>query len=298
MSLSPQQQQFTVEQWLYQGFLKILIYPSLWVSAGVASLTYFTQETLGLNHDWQPLIFIFFAALIPYNLDRIFDSYVQTIPDAQAQSYFRHRGILLLPVIAAVGLAILLYNAPPAVRLVSCGGIAPLIYGLPLLPLGRGKNRRWYRLKDIPGTKAWIVALIVTYAIVAVPLAYAGVTPDLPAFLTALFLLVLTGTNSHLFDLRDVNSDRQKGVLTLSLMIGIRGTRILWTCLNLSLLIFLSKFWLAGLTIPLPQVVVPVILINLAFIWLLNPDTPRNVYSIALDGCLFLPVLLVGMIKH
>ena len=133
---------------------------------------------------------------------------------------------------------------------------------------------------------------------IVVPLAYAGLKPDLPAFLTALFLLVLTGTNSHLFDLRDINSDRQKGVLTLPLMFGIRGTRIIWTCLNLSLLIFQSRFWVAGLTIPLPQVVVPVILINLASTWLLNPDTPRNAYSIGLDGCLFLPALFAEMLKH
>ena len=140
MSLSSQQRQFTFGQSLYQSFLKILVYPSLWVSVSLASLTYFTQATLGLNHDWQPLIFIFCAALIPYNLDRIFDSYVQTIPDVQAQSYFRRRGILLFPVGAAVGLVILLYFAPPAVRLVSCGGIFPLIYGLPILPLGQGKK--------------------------------------------------------------------------------------------------------------------------------------------------------------
>ena len=64
---------------------------------------------------------------------------------------------MLLPLAAAVAVAILLYYAPPAVRLVSCGGVAPLIFGLPLLPLGTGKNRRWYRLKDVPGTKAVIV---------------------------------------------------------------------------------------------------------------------------------------------
>ena len=297
MSLSPQQQHFSIGWWLYQGFLKIFIYPSLWVSLAVASLAYFTQETLGLPYDWRPLALIFAAALLPYNLDRILDSYVQTIPDAQAQSYFRHRGIFLLPLAAALGLAILLYYAPPPVRLVSCGGIAPLIYGLPLLPLGRGNNRRWYRLKDIPGTKAWIVAGIVTYAVVAVPLAYAGVTPDRPALLTALFLLVLTGTNSHLFDIRDLKSDAQKGVLTLPLMVGIRGTRLIWTCLNLSLLLFLSSFWVAGLTTPALYVIVPVTLINLAFIWLLNPDTPRNAYSIGLDGCLFLPALLAEIAK-
>lgn len=297
MSISHQHQHFPIGWWLYQGFLKILIYPSLWVSLAVASLAYFSQETLGLDHDWRPLVLIFAAAMLPYNLDRIFDSYVQTIPDPQAQSYFRHRVIFLLPLAAAMTVAIFLYYAPPAVRLVSCGGIAPLIYGLPLLPLGEGKNRRWYRLKDIPATKAWIVAGIVTYAVVAVPLAYAGVPPDQETLLTAIFLLVLTGTNSHLFDVRDINSDLQKGVLTMPLMVGIGGTRIIWTCLNLFLLIFLSWFWIAGLTIPSPQVVIPVTVINLALIWLLNPDTPRNFYNIGLDGCLFLPLLLAEMLK-
>jgi 4-hydroxybenzoate polyprenyltransferase len=297
MSFSHPQQNSSIGWWLYQGFLKIFIYPNLWVSCAVASLAYFTQETLGLYHDWRPIALIFAAALLPYNLDRIIDSYVQTIPDAQAQSYFRHRGIFLFPLTAALALVILLYNAPIAVRWVSCGGIAPLIYGLPLLPLGGGKNRRWYRLKDIPGTKAWIVAGIVTYAVVAVPLAYSGVIPDRPALLTALFLLVLTGTNSHLFDVRDLNSDRHSGVLTLPLMVGIRGTKIIWTCLNLSLFLFLSWLWAQGVTTPTPEVVVPVTLTNLVLIWLLNPDTPRNAYNIVLDGCLFLPALLAEIIK-
>ncbi len=294
MSISEQQRHFSLGWWLYQGMLKIFIYPSLWVSLAVASLAYFSQETLGLDHDWRPLVLIFAAALLPYNLDRIFDSYVQTIPDPQAQSYFRHREILLLPLAAAVAVAILLYYAPPAVRLVSCGGVAPLIYGLPLLPLGTGKNRRWYRLKDVPGTKAGIVAGIITYAVVAVPLAYAGVAPDQATLLTAIFLLVLTGTNSHLFDLRDLNSDRQKGVLTMPLILGILGTRLIWTGLNVSLLIFLSRFWVVGPATPSPQVVIPVTLLNLALIWWLNPDTPRNVYNIGLDGCLFLPALLTS----
>lgn len=294
MSLSHQKQQLILGQWLYQSFLKLFIYSNLWVSAGVASLVYFTQESLGLTHDWRPVIFIFLAAFIPYNLDRILDSYLQTIPDAKTQSYFRHWGVLFLPLLAALGLAFMLYYAPLAVRLVSCAGIAPLIYGLPLFPLGRSPKRRWYRLKDIPGTKAWIVAGIISYAVIAVPLAYAGEPPEQSTLLTVMFLLVFTGTNSHLFDFRDISSDSQKGVLTLPLMIGVRGTRILWTCLNLGLLIFLSKFfWVTGITISLLQVIIPMTFINLIFIWLLNPDTPRHFYNIALDGCLFLPAVLV-----
>ena len=93
--LSHQHQQVSIGQWLYQRFLEILIYPSLWVAAGVASLTYFTQEALDLPPDWRAAALIFAAALVPYNLDRLLDSYFQTIPDPKAQSYFRHPAILV-----------------------------------------------------------------------------------------------------------------------------------------------------------------------------------------------------------
>ncbi len=190
----------------------------------------------------------------------------------------------------------LLAQAPFQVQIVSCGGLLPLIYGMPLLPWARGQNWHWYRLKDVPGAKAWLVAGIITYALMAVPLAYAGDAFDWPQVLTALFLLIFTGTNSHLFDVRDLNSDREKGVLTLPLIVGVGGNRRLWTGLNLSLLVFLSCFWGMGLATPAPEVVVPTLLVNLAWLWRLSPDTPRNVYNIGLDGCLFLPILLKELI--
>jgi 4-hydroxybenzoate polyprenyltransferase len=284
-------------QWLYQRFLEILIYPSIWTAAGVASLTYFVQETLGLPHDWRAVALIFATALLFYNLDRLLDSSIQPIPDAKAQSFVLHPGFKLLLLVTALAVGLLLYQAPATVRLVSCGGLLPLIYGMPLLPRVRERNWRWYRIKDIPGAKAWIVAGIITYALVAVPLAYAGVVFDRSAALTALFLLIFTGTNSHLFDVRDLKSDRKKGVLTLPLIVGVRGNRLIWTGLNLSLLAFGSGFWTTGLRFPAIEVVVPVLAIDLAFIWLLSPDTPRNVYNIGLDGCLFLPILLTEILN-
>lgn len=279
-------------QWLYQGFLEISIYPSIWTAAGVASLTYFVQETLGLPHDWRAVALIFATALLFYNLDRLLDSSIQPIPDPKAQSFVLHPGFKVLLLVTALAVGLLLYQAPASVRLVSCGGLLPLIYGIPLLPWARGQNLRWYRLKDIPGAKAWIVTGIITYALVAVPLAYAGVVFGESAALTALFLLIFTGTNSHLFDVRDLDSDREKGVLTLPLMLGVRGNRLIWTGLNLSLFAFLSWFWATGLNSPALEVVLPVLALDLVLIWLLSPDTPRNVYNIGLDGCLFLPILL------
>ncbi len=282
-------------QWLYQQFLAIVIYSSLWTAAGVASLAYFVESVLQLPHDWRAVALIFAAALLPYNLDRLLDSYVQPIPDPKVQAYFRHPRTWLLLLGPTLMVGILLYHAPTQVQFVSIGGVAPLIYGLPLLPLKRGGIRRWYRLKDIPGAKAWIVAGIITYAVLAIPLAYAAVKPDSIATLLALFLLILTGTNSHLFDVRDVTSDQKKGVLTLPLLVGVQGNRCIWTGLNLGLLILLKQFWTSEFAIFIPVIVLPLTLVNLLFIWLLHPETPRNIYNIGLDGCLFLPAILITM---
>ncbi len=284
-------------QWLYQRFLEISIYPSIWTAAGVASLTYFVQETLDLPHDWRAVALIFATALLFYNLDRLLDSSIQPIPDPKAQSFVLHPGFKFFLLVTALAVGLLLYQAPATVRLVSCGGLLPLIYGMPLLPWIRERNWRWYRIKDIPSAKAWIVAGIITYALIAVPLAYAGVVFGESAALTALFLLIFTGTNSHLFDVRDLKSDREKEVLTLPLIVGVRGNRLIWTGLNLSLLAFFSWFWATGLnSLPL-EVVLPVLALDLALIWLLSPDTPRNIYNIGLDGCLFLPILLTEILN-
>ncbi len=289
---SQPQKKFVLSQWLYQGFLELAIYPSIWTATGVASLVYFVQETLGLPHDWRAVALIFATALLFYNLDRLLDSYIQPIPDPKAQSYVLHPSFKLLLLVTALAVGILLYQAPAIVKLVSCGGLLPLIYGMPLLPWKKEQNWRWSRLKDIPGSKAWIVAGIITYALVAVPLAYAVVAFNQSAALITVFLLIFTGTNSHLFDVRDLKSDQEKGVRTLPLIVGVRGNRLIWTGFNLSFLVLLVWLWGSGWNIPALEIILLVLIVNLTFIWLLSAETPRNIYNIALDGCLFLPILL------
>ena len=286
----------TTRQWLSQRFLETFVYSSILVAGGIASLVFFTQATLSLPFDWQPAALIFSAALLPYNLDRILDSYVQTIPDQKVQSYFRHPGILVLLLAVIVATGTLLYLAPPQVRLVSCGGLLPLIYGIPLLPIRRYHETQWYRLKDIPGMKAWIVCGTLTYAVVAVPLAYAAASFNLAAALLTMFLLVFIGSNSHMFDVRDVDSDQKKGVQTMPVIIGLTGTRLTWTSLNLMILLL---FWGFADVLPVPdlRVVIPATLVTLIYIWVLDTTTPRNIYNIWIDGCLFLPGLLTLLVR-
>ncbi len=281
---------FSLSKWLYDRFLQLVIYPSIWVALAISSLGIFTQEILQLGSNLQAIALIFFTALIPYNLDRIFDSYVQKIPDTKAQLFFRQPCIWVLLVFAIAATAILLYNAPYEVRYVSIAGIIPLLYGTPLFPWKNKSQWQWYRLKDIPGSKAWIVGSILTYAVIVLPLAYAKVEFDLIAVLTTVFMFVFIVTNSHTFDIRDVISDLEKGVITLPIMAGIRGTKIILTAMNLLMLITIIGAWLTNTMTYHPEMILATIT-NLIYIWAVNTDTPRWIYTICIEGLLFIPIL-------
>ncbi len=279
-----------LKAWLYDRFVRLIIYPSVWVSAAIASLGIFAQILIGLEFDWKPIALIFATGLIPYNLDRIFDSYVQEIPEAEAQSFFRQPYIFILLIAAIIATAVLLYDAPLIVRYVSCAGIVPLLYGTPLFPWRRNSQIRWYRLKDIPGSKAWIVGGTLTYAAVALPLAYAGRQFDMVATLTTLFTFVFIVSNSHTFDLRDIESDRKKGVTTLPLMVGVRGTRIVLTILNVLMLLVMFAAWKTNTFDYHPAIVLSTE-ITIGYIWIVKPEMSRSLYNIWIDGVLFVPIL-------
>ncbi|MDR9403530.1 MAG: UbiA family prenyltransferase [Halothece sp. Uz-M2-17] len=286
------------EGWLIlrQRALEFLIYPSIWVAAALASLTAFSQAMMGLETDWRPILFIFLVALIPYNLDRLFDAYVQQSRNAQAQAYFRSNfGLLGLLVFAVAGVLALLWFAPIAVRYVSLAVVFPLVYGAPIFPIRQEKQWRWYRLKDIPGAKAWIVCTIITYGAIALPLAYAGHEFDLRAGLTTGFIFAFEGSNANLFDIRDLESDAKKGVLTLPLMVGIQGTRIILTVMNCLMLALLISYG-GTLILPFYPAIFSATSLILILIWTVNEETPLLFYDFMIDGSLFLPLMIDWLI--
>lgn len=280
-----------------KGVLEFLIYPSIWVAAALASLTAFSQAMMGLETDWRPILFIFLIALIPYNLDRLFDAYVQQSRNAKAQAYFRSNFALIgLLGFAVAGVLVLLWFAPMAVRYVSLAVIFPLVYGAPIFPIRNKKQWRWYRLKDIPGAKAWIVCTIITYGAIALPLAYAGTDFDLRAGLTTCFIFAFEGSNANLFDVRDLESDAKKGVLTLPLMVGIQGTRIVLTVMNALMLIILIAYG-GALILPFYPAIFSATSIMLILIWTVDEETPLLFYDCIIDGLLFLPLIIYGLIQ-
>ena len=276
------------------SFLHLFVYSSVWVAGALASIALFTCHVLGIPH-WEPAAVVFASGMFIYNLDHIADARVQEIPDAIAQRYFRHPLVLLLLVGAAVATGGLVGQAPTAAQWVFSGYASiGLLYGLPILPTPTPTGLRWRRLKEIPWIKGWLVASSITAGTVALPLAWSGAAWSLDHLPLAVFVLVFSATNTHMFDVRDLASDTSSGVHTLPVAVGVRRTKQALVLLNLVVLAAIAWGWGAGGVADHPAIPLS-LAASVLYVLLLDEDTPRHVYGVAIDGCWYLPFLLTAI---
>lgn len=278
--------------WLFERFLEIFVYSSLWLAGGMAALVLFAQRALGLGFDLRPAALILLSALFIYNLDHVIDSRVQQVPEAKARRYFKHPGLLVLLVAVAIGTGFLAGTAPLAVKAVFAGYMSiGLVYGLPLVPITVKGTRRWCRLKDVPLMKAWLVAMTVTFAVVGLTLTYAGAGWSPEAWAFGVFVLVFGLSNTHMSDVRDIDSDREARVFTLPIALGHRRTRLALVALNLVLV----ALWMGGWSRPMvtaePAMVIAMVA-SIVYIMYLDERTPPTVFRVVVDGCPYIPWIL------
>ncbi len=275
----------------YQGFLEVFVFTSLWLSAGLASLTLLTAHALDLPFDLRPYLLVFFSALFVYNLDHIKDRKVEGIPDRYSEVFFQRPAVLILMVAAGVAMGLTVSMAPERAKwafgfFISIG----LLYGLPIVPARSGGAWRMLRLKEIPGVKAWLVALAITVAGVLLPLGWSGRPMDTQAWHLAVFMFVFIASAAHMCDVRDVDSDRRAGVRTLPVQAGVRRTKQAIIAMNLVMLGVMMWGWMSGVTGAHPEIIVCAA-VSVLFVMFLDEETPEDVYSIIVDGAFFLPAL-------
>ena len=96
-----------------------------------------------------------------------------------------------------------------------------------------------------------------------------------------------------MFDVRDLREDRQHHVLTLPVALGVRRTKHALVLLNLVILTGMMWGWAADLVQPHPEMLLSS-LVAISWVLWLRVDTPRHIYGTLIDGCCYLPLLLVG----
>lgn len=224
--------------------LKALIYSNAFVAVCASTLVWVTYAQLQLTDPFRldPMFgLVCFATLFVYNVDRIFGF----SPEDRHQRSERHEWLLRHQnVVRAL-------TALSAIAMITCGLLLPLHIFLVLIPMGAVSvayglpwirwSGRWLRLKDIPGLKIVLIAVVWSLATSTLPIAYQQEqwlnTMTLHLFLQrALFIFAITLP----FDVRDWEKDRTAGILTLPHILGLQGTRVVAT---LAMVMMLIDVW-------------------------------------------------------
>jgi|GEM_PF-5323612 len=311
----------------YEGFKRSIVDTSIWVSAGLASLTLFTQHVLELPFDLRPFLLVLFSGIAIYNLDHVNDQRSRSMPDETAEEFFSSFPLLTLMASAFVATGLMVSVAPAAAKtafgLYLAIGLSYSVHLIPSRKPGRMRlDELWQHRglrakarfvldrfhftqpKQIPGAKAWLVAFAMTTGAVALPLGWVGISLGSlsltsPAWMLFFFVFAFCSCNTHAFDVRDKEEDLAKPVakqvFTMATLIELKELKRALSLLLLSVLLVLSVGeklgWFQGLTLTHPEILIAGA-VALLYVQLLRDDLKADVFNIWIEATFFVPALV------
>lgn len=109
--------------------------------------------------------------------------------------------------------------------------ITGILYSVPLFP----GNYRFRRLKEIPAIKNITLGLAWAITLSFLPVFMASEVPSGTTYIVFIFLYSFFFINTTFFDMRDVEGDRQAGVYTIPVLLGISKTILALSVINIIL---------------------------------------------------------------
>ena len=279
--------------------MRLLIFSNIYIALAAVCLTYQTYYLVGAApHSVGLLALVFFATLSIYNLDRL----VSSSREDAVELTERHRWIAEhtrwlwgLAAVGAIGTAASLLWVPMEVLygLVPLGVIS-LAYSLPFLVRGDKK----LRLKDVPGLKIFLIALVWGCVTVVLPALDAEVSPlDADVMWASVERILFIFAITLPFDVRDLARDRQSGIRTLPMALGAQKTR--WLAVGLMAVFCAVALGHYGLQWQAPTV--PMLaagVLTLVALWFSDQVRSELYYVGVLDGTMILQgALVVGYMQ-
>jgi len=230
--------------------LWLLLATNIYVSVAGGALTY-TAEILQNNMPHLSHFLVSFLYLFAmHNLNRFTDRKLQKFNDPlRALFYEKYRWPLL--VVSALSLALaltLVYEHGLKPFLLLTGMIVfGILYSVQVIPRSLIADIRIRGLKEIPGSKTFLVAVAWAFVTTLIPAISDSHNPELKTLIVLLFVMLLVFVRSALFDVFEVQGDRIVGRETLPVCIGEKKTLLILQVLMVILVIMLLFMPLLGL---------------------------------------------------
>lgn len=276
--------------------LRSLIYSNFFVAFVLSLLTASTYTVFSyLEFRWYVVVSVFLGSLVLYSFHRLYK--IDFIPQDQRNErhawMLRHQGLVKGYMAVSVFLLMLILPnfTPDTIVWLVPAAIASIGYTIPFIPVESG----WYRLRDIPMSKPFIISLVVSYLTLGYPMfEQEGIellfTPGPAKLLLERFMFVLAVTIP--FEMRDMLSDRQAGLETVATEFGFQSSmRLALTCIGiwfLLLVLRLVNYDLAWITIIIPLCLM---LLTVWALWRLRPESSGLFYTLAFEGLIIIYAL-------
>jgi 4-hydroxybenzoate polyprenyltransferase len=279
---------------LLESFLDLLLYSSTYLALAAVAMVFISARLQGLPCTLPMMLVLFLSTYAVYNMNRKTDEVEDAINHADRYAFTKRYEKFFArssPFAYLLALGVAGLYGPLAAAVTALPLAAGILYSSPLLPARFG----YRRLKEIPFVKNAVVASAWSITPGLVPPLFAGVPLQASTWIACCLFCVLAFINSVLFDMRDIEGDREAQVRTIPVCLGATQTRSLLTAVNI---IFCAILLLAGAVyLSLWRVGVLAIgsLYAQTYIHAFNPESSANTLcDLVADGQFIALGLLLG----
>ncbi len=233
-----------------EGIGEFLVESTLYLSLGAVSMSYAGMILMGLEPNATSLSIVFFYVFAVHAFNRYNERMKDEFSDPARIRFFRdHEKSLLVAATAAsltaLSLSYLLGLADFALLLFSY--MMGIIYTIRIVPAGLKPYIKYKRLKDIPGSKDFLVSLAWTWVIVFIPALNHGSLFSYESVSIFIFVATVVFIRSVLFDIMSIEGDRIIGRETIPILIGPGMTQMIILTLSLITGLFMTASAFFGL---------------------------------------------------
>jgi 4-hydroxy-3-methylbut-2-enyl diphosphate reductase len=227
---------------------RTLLLTNIYVSVGAGCLCFACSKLLGIEENIYVLISMLYVQSM-HTLNHLTGSQSDRFNDPdRALFYDKHRIVLtvLAMICGAAGLMLAYTTGPVPFLLLLVMSLLGLSYNLRIIP-GFVTADRYRRLRDLPGSKTFLIAL--AWGTVTTLFPYLSVTGSLTIGTSLVFLWAtgLVFVRTAFFDTLDMQGDRIVGKETIPILLGEKATLRLLKRILLALLAGMLLSTLLGL---------------------------------------------------
>jgi (E)-4-hydroxy-3-methyl-but-2-enyl pyrophosphate reductase len=245
----PDDNRITVAFCRLVGFLMA---SNLYVSLGGGLLAFAVSWMIGSRFSGELFLLVSTYLFAMHNLNRFTGSDTGRFSDPvreRFRSNFRGQILSLAWLALAVSLGIAFVDDRFSFPILAVMSVLGVLYSVRFIPKGISAVIKVRRLKEIPGSKTFFVAMAWAFVMIVVPLYGSGRTLDLEVSSAFLFVLLTVYIRSALYDVFEVQGDRIVGKETLPVCLGREKTlRLLYALMTL-LVVLLTAGPLLGLSL-------------------------------------------------